>query len=357
MAVTKQTTYISSYTDDGGEGIYLYSFENGKLTLDSLAAATNSPSFLAFHPHRQYVYCVNEHREFDKDGSGGVSAFERDTTTGALKLLNSVSSKGADPCYITIDSAGSHVLVANYTGGSVASYPIRSDGSLGEVTTFIQHSGESKVNPDRQEKAHAHSINLTPSEQFAIALDLGADKAVVYSYDRPHGTLTTKSEYKFQPGDGPRHLVFAPFNRSWLYAVAELTNDIVFLEMSEESGSLQEIQRVAALPEDFKGENLAAEINILPSGKFLYASMRGHDSLAIFAINENNGKLTKVGHQSTEGAHPRHFGIDPTGEYIIVANKDSHNVVVFKIDQDTGLLTKESEVQHRQPVCIKFWKD
>lgn len=321
MAATKQTTYISSYTDDGGEGIYLYSFENGKLTLDSLAAATDNPSFLAFHPNRQYVYCVNENRSFDKDGSGGVSAFERDPVSGALKLLNSVSSKGADPCYITIDSAGSHVLVANYTSGSVTTYPVQSDGSLGEAVTFIQYSGASKVNPVRQENAHAHSINLTPSQQHAIVLDLGADKGVVYKYDHPQGGLTVRSEYKFHPGDGPRHLTFAPFNSAWLYAVAELTNDIVFLEFNEEEGTLHEIQRLPALPEEFKGENLAAEISILPSGKFLYASMRGHDSLAIFSINENTGKLTKVGHQSTEGSHPRHFGIDPTGEYIIVGNK------------------------------------
>lgn len=190
-------------------------------------------------------------------------------------------------------------MVANYSGGTVATFSINSDGSLGEAKTFIEHTGESNVNPEREEKPHAHCIELNPSENYAISVDLGADKAVVYKYDRPHGILTAASEYNFQPGDGPRHLTFAPFNRSWLYAVTELTNDIVLLEFTEESGTLQEIQRLHALPDDFKGENLASEIAIVPSGKFLYASMRGHDSLAIFAINENNGKLTSVGHQST----------------------------------------------------------
>ncbi|KAI8582514.1 hypothetical protein K450DRAFT_297869 [Umbelopsis ramanniana AG] len=351
----KQQAYISSYTDDGGEGVYYYSFENGKLELQSLAATAINPSFMVFHPNRQTVYTVDEHRDFE--GSGGVSAFERNAEDGSLRLKNTVTSKGADPCYITIDNAGSHVIVANYTGGSVATFPAQSDGTVGEATTYIKHTGETKVNPARQEGPHAHSINLTPSGKYAIALDLGADKAVVYKYSSENGALTVANEFKFKAGDGPRHLAFAPFNDSWLYAVAELTNDIVFLEFDEANETLYEIQRVAALPEDFKGDNLAAEISILPSGKFLYASMRGHDSLAIFAINENTGKLTKVGHQHTGGAHPRHFAIDPTGEYIIVANKDSHNLVVFKVDQDTGLLTEvpNSRVEHRQPVCIKFW--
>ncbi|KAG2177675.1 hypothetical protein INT44_008189, partial [Umbelopsis vinacea] len=351
----KQQVYISSYTDDGGEGIYYYTFEDGKLELQSLAATAVNPSFMVFHPNRKTVYTVDEHRDFE--GSGGVSAFERSDEDGSLQLKNTVTSKGADPCYITIDNTGSHVIVANYTGGSVATFPAQTDGTVGEVTSFIKHTGETKVNPARQEGPHAHSINLSPSGKYAIALDLGADKAVIYKYNNEDGALTVANEFKFKAGDGPRHLAFAPFNDSWLYAVAELTNDIVFLEFDEANETLHEIQRVAALPEDFKGDNLAAEISILPSGKFLYSSMRGHDSLAIFAINESTGKLTKVGHQSTGGAHPRHFAIDPTGEYIIVANKDSHNLVVFKIDQDTGLLTEvpDSRVEHRQPVCIKFW--
>jgi 6-phosphogluconolactonase len=212
-------------------------------------------------------------------------------------------------------------LVANYNGGSVATFPVQADGSLGEAKAFIKHSGESKVNAARQEAPHAHSINLTPSEQYAIALDLGDDKAVVYKYDRAHGGLEPTSVFKFKPGDGPRHLVFTPFHHSWCYAVAELSNEIVFLDIDENDGTLSEIQRLPALPEDFQGTNLASEINITPSGKFLYASMRGHDSLSIFAINENNGKLSKVGQQSTHGAHPRHFNIDPSGEYVIVGNK------------------------------------
>jgi 6-phosphogluconolactonase len=321
MSSTSQPTYISSYTDDGGEGIYLYSFKDGKLSLDSLATKASNPSFLAFHPNRTYVYCVNENNDYDQDKSGSVSAYERDSNTGALKLLNTVTSKGAHPCYITIDSAGSHVLVANYNGGSVATFPVQADGSLGEAKAFIKHSGESKVNAARQEAPHAHSINLTPSEQYAIALDLGDDKAVVYKYDRAHGGLEPTSVFKFKPGDGPRHLVFTPFHHSWCYAVAELSNEIVFLDIDENDGTLSEIQRLPALPEDFQGTNLASEINITPSGKFLYASMRGHDSLSIFAINENNGKLSKVGQQSTHGAHPRHFNIDPSGEYVIVGNK------------------------------------
>ncbi|KAH8552693.1 Lactonase, 7-bladed beta-propeller-domain-containing protein [Umbelopsis sp. PMI_123] len=353
----KQAAYISSYTDDGGEGIYYYSFDDGKLQLQSLAAGAVNPSFMVFHPHRQIIYTVDEHRDFE--GSGGVSAYERNPENGSLNLLNTVTSKGADPCYVTVDKSGSHVLVANYTGGSVATFPTQSDGTIGEATTFIKHSGETKVNPARQDAPHAHSINLTPSGRYAIALDLGADKAVVYKYTHETGDLTVASELKFHPGDGPRHLKVSPFNDSWFYAVAELSNNIVFLEFDEASGTLNEIQRLGALPEDFKGENLASEINILPSGKFLYASMRGHDSLAIFAINENTGKLTKVGNQHTGGSHPRHFAIDPTGEYIIVANKDSHNLVVFKVDQATGLLTEvaDSRVNHRQPVCIKFWTE
>ena len=357
-ATGQYLVYIGTYTDKGAsKGIYAYRFNaaTAELTSLGLAAETANPSFLAIHPNHKFLYSVNEVGDYKGHKSGAVSAFSIDQATGKLTLLNQVESRGADPCYITVDKTGKYVLVANYTGGSVATFPVLADGRLGEASAFVQHTGHGP-DPERQEAPHAHSIDLSPDDRFAIVDDLGLDETLVYKFDSSKGSLTPNSPAfaKVAPGAGPRHFAFHP-NGKFAYVVNEMGWTVSAFGYDPGAGVLHPLQTISTLPKDFTGTNSDAEIEVHPSGKFLYASNRGHDSIAVFAIDASQGTLTPIEYASTKGKEPRHFEIAPGGELLFAANEHSGNVVVFRIDQQTGRLTPaEKELQIGAPVCVKF---
>lgn len=352
--------YIGTYTKDDGQGINLLEMdpESGALTLKGVVAETENPSFLTLHPNHRFLYAVNEVGEYKGTPGGGVTAFEIDRDSGALKLLNHQSSKGGDPCHITIDSEGRHVLIANYSGGSVAVLPVQPDGSLAEASDFEQHQGTG-TDPGRQRGPHGHSINLDPTEAFAVAADLGLDQLLVYKYDVKAGTLTANDPpfATLAPSSGPRHFDFHP-NGRLAFAINELASTVTAFQFDPETGILTETQTLSSLPQDFEGTSYTADIHVHPSGRFLYGSNRGHDSIAIFQIDEQAGTLTPLGHQSTGGETPRNFGIDPTGQFLLAANQGTNSVVVFRIETETGaLIPTGHQVEVPMPVCVKFMPD
>jgi 6-phosphogluconolactonase len=348
-------TYTTKYTS---KGIYAYNFNaaTGQLTAIGLAAESKDPSFVAVHPNGKYLYAVNEVGDFNGMKSGAVSAFAIDRKTGALKLLNQVSTHGAGPCFVSLDKSGRFVLVANYDGGSVATFAIQDDGSLSLMKGFVQHSGSS-VDKERQEGPHAHWIGVSPDNRFALVADLGLDDVLVYKLDDVRGGLTPNSPpfAEMKPGSGPRHLVFHP-NGKFAYVVNEMASTVTAFAYSAQKGSLSALQTLPMLPRDYSGVREAAEIAVHPSGKFLYASNRGTaNSIAAYKIDVVKGTLTAAGTFSTTGRIPRNFVIDPTGEFLLAANQDSGNIVVFRIDATTGALTPTGQVAEvPAPVCITF---
>ncbi|MBI3463757.1 MAG: lactonase family protein [Planctomycetes bacterium] len=349
--------YIGTYTNGASKGIYCYHLDlaSGSLTPAGATGGVGSPSFLAIHPSRKFLYAVSERGDPAKGEAGGVSAFALNPASGELTPLNQQSSGGAGPCHLVVDSAGKNVLAANYGGGSVVVLPIAEDGSLREASTFIQHEGKS-VHPQRQAGPHAHSINLDAANRFAVAADLGLDKVLVYRFDSAQGKLTPNDPpaAALSPGAGPRHFAFHPGGQ-FAYVINEMQSTLTAFSYDAKTGVLKDIQTISTLPPGFDGRNSTAEVQVHPSGKFLYGSNRGHDSLAIFAIDQGTGRLTAVGHQPTGGKTPRNFGIDPTGAYVLAANQGSDTVVVFRVDQQTGKLAPTGvKIDVPSPVCVKM---
>jgi 6-phosphogluconolactonase len=268
--------------------------------------------------------------------------------------LNQQSSTGSGPCHLVVDAAGKFVLVANYGGGSVACLPIGADGKLSPASTSIQHQG-SGANKQRQEAPHAHSINLDAANKFAFAADLGLDKVLVYPFDSQKGLQASDKlpPGLLAPGSGPRHFAFHPTGK-YAFVNNEMTSSVTAFAYDSAKGSLTEIQTLSTLPGAVPG-NSTAEIVVHPSGKFVYVSNRGHNSLAMFSCDPATGKLTAIGHQPTGGKIPRNFNIDPSGKLLLAANQESNNVVVFRVDSDSGKLTPAgSEIEVGKPVCVRF---
>lgn len=360
QATGRYIGYIGTYTEGtNSKGIYAFRYDaaSGQVTMIGLAAETTNPSFVAVHPNGRFLYAVNELKNYKGPNSGGVSAFAVDRATGKLTFLNELPSRGADPCYIIVDKEGKHVLVANYTGGSVAVFPIKDDGSLGEASAFVQHTGHG-TNPQRQEGPHAHSIDLSPGERFAYVDDLGLDETLIYKYDSAKGTLTPNDPpfAKLDPNTGPRHFALRPDGK-FAYVVGEMGHTVTVFANDLKKGSLEKLQTISTLPADFSGRNDDAEIEVHPSGKFLYASNRGHESIAVYAIDPAKGTLTLVEITPTGGNEPRSFEIDPTGKLLFAENQKSDDIVVFKIDQKTGKLTATGQkLDVASPICVKFLK-
>ncbi|MFO0890025.1 MAG: lactonase family protein [Isosphaeraceae bacterium] len=351
--------YVGTYT--GGkavsEGIYLLELDpqSGRVTNKGAVAKLTNPSFLAIHPGGKFVYAVNEVGDFQGKGTGAVSALAIDPSSGKLTLLNQQSSVGNGPCHLTVDRIGKNVLVANYGSGSVACLPIGSDGTLSPASSFIQHEGAG-ADPGRQQGPHAHSINLDRANRFAFAADLGLDKVLIYRFDADKGTLTPNEPpfAKVAPASGPRHFAFRPDGK-FAYVINEMANTVTAFAYDAEKGSLDSIQAISTLPDDFKGTSYTAEVQVHPSGKFVYGSNRGHDSIAIFRVDPETGKLTAAGHQSTLGKNPRNFALDPSGSFLLAENQDSDTIAVFRIDSSTGGLTQVGEpISVPMPVCIRM---
>ena len=341
--------YVGTYTGEKSKGIYALRMDKaGKLAPLGLVAETPSPSFLAIHPNKKYLYAVNE------KGAGSVSAFSIDAKTGKLTPLNDQPSHGDGPCHIIVDETGKTVMVANYGAGSIAAYPVQKDGNLGAATAKIQHQGSS-VDSRRQKGPHAHHITTDPSNRYALVCDLGLDKVLIYRFDPAKGSLTPNDPPfgTVKPGAGPRHLAFHPKGR-FAYVNNEMDSTLTVFSFDSKRGALEELQTVSTLPSEVKG-NSTAEIEVHPSGKFVYVSNRGHDSIAAYTIDEKTGRVTFIEHQSSGGRTPRNFAIDPKGEFLLSENQGSHSVVVFRIDPKSGRLVPTGErAEVGSPVCIKF---
>ncbi len=356
---TKLRIYVGTYTSPqtGSKGIYLFELDTQTEALEArgLVSEVASPSFLAVHPHRRFLYAVGEIMEFQGKKAGAVSAFLINHDTGKLTLLNQQPSGGQGPCHVTVEPGGKCVLVANYTSGTVAALPIDNNGRLEAPKSVIQHQG-SGPNTRRQASPHAHSINVDPAGRFALAPDLGADKVFIYRFDASAGTLVANDPpaAKPAPGSGPRHFAFHPAGR-FAYVINELASTVTAFTYDAAHGALSEIQTISTLPAGFSEPSFTADIHVHPSGKFLYGSNRGHDSLAIFSIDRETGRLTPIGHQSTRGKWPRNFAIDPSGRWLLAANQNSNSLVLFRIDPQTGLLTPTGTIAEvPSPSCVQF---
>lgn len=346
--------YAGTYTSETSRGIYAWRFQpgTGEITALGLAGEASNPSFLAIHPNRQYLYAVREVEDY-QGKSGAVTAFAVDGQSGKLHMLNTVSSRGAGPCYVAVDRSGRDVLVANYSGGSVAVLPLREDGRLGPASFMDQHHG-SGTNPVRQKEPHAHSINVSPDNRFALSADLGLDRVFVYRFDPVSATLTQWKGTNLKPGSGPRHFTFDRNGRR-VYVINELASTVTAFAYDHKNAELRELQTVSTLPPGFHGDNSTAEIVAHPNGKFLYGSNRGHDSIAVFEVNRKGDPLRLIANTPTEGSVPRNFAIDPTGRFLFAANQKSGNIVVFRIDPKSGALTPTGQkLEVSSPVCIRF---
>ena len=350
--------YFGTYTGPKSQGIYVSRFDaaTGRLSTPELAVATPNPSFLVSHPNGRRLYAVNELDEFRGEKAGSASAFAIDATTGRLSLLGDASTKGTGPCHLSLDKTARHLFVANYGGGSVAVLPVREEGGLGPASSFVQHTGRGPK--DNQEAPHAHAIAVDPANRFALVADLGLDKLLVYAFDAAAGTLgvAPATFAALKPGSGPRHFAFHP-NGRFVFEVNEITLTLGSFRYDPASGSLTEIQTVSTLPDGVAvtPEMSGAEIEIHPSGRFVYASNRGHDSIAVFAVDGDKGTLRKVEVVLAGGKTPRGFTLDPTGAFLLAANQGSDTVVVFRIDPATGRLTRTAHsVTVGTPVSVAF---
>lgn len=356
LAADKINVFIGTYTGGPSKGIYSYelNLQDGSLHQAGLAAEIASPSFLAIHPNKHFLYAVNEVENFGGQKAGAVTGFKIDSSGTKLEKINDATSGGPGPCHLSIDKSGKFVLVANYSGGSVEVLPINNKGELGRPTSFIQHTGSS-VNKQRQGEPHAHSINLDPRNHFAVVADLGLDKVFVYRFDSKNGNLAPNDPpfTSLAPGSGPRHFAFHPNGKN-AYVINEILSTATAFSWDGDKGSLSQLQTVSTLPNGPVAGNSTAEIQVHPSGKFVYGSNRGQNTIAVFSVDPS-GKLTHVENESTRGKTPRNFGIEPSGKYLIAANQDSDTLAVFRIDQKTGALDPVGEtVSAPKPVCVKF---
>ncbi len=353
-----ELVFVGTYTHKtASKGIYALRFDDrsGKLSALVLGAESVDPSFVAVDSSGKYLYAVNEVGNYAGSKSGAVSAYAIDRSSGKLTLLNQVPSGGADPCFVTFDKTGKYLLVANYTGGSVAVFPIGADGKLGAASATEQHQGHGVVE-ERQEGPHAHWIATSPDNRYALEVDLGTDEVLVDKFDASGGTLTPNDPpyTNVEPGAGPRHLAFSP-NGKFVYLTNELGSTVTVFSYDAAAGTLEAKQTIGTLPGDYTGPNSTAEIVVHPSGKFLYVSNRGRDSIAVFGIAAKTGLLTSIGDFLTRGKTPRNFVIDSSGHFLLVANQESNDIEVFRIDAGSGALEFTGErLEVPAPADIAF---
>lgn len=351
--------YVGTYTGGDSKGIsrFILDRSTGNVSAPEVTTGVVNPSFLAIHPTQRYLYAVSEIEDMNGKKTGGVTAFAIDPKTGALKALNQQPSEGAGPCHLVVDNAGKNVLVANYGGGSVAVIPIKEDGSLEEPSCSIQHEGSS-VNKSRQEKPHAHSINLDRDNNFAFVADLGLDKVMIYRFDANKGTLEPNDPpfVKIHPGAGPRHFAFHP-EGEFAYVINEIDCTVTAMKYDPRNGELTPIQTISTLPPGtpMQDSYSTAEVVVHPSGKLLFGSNRGHDSIARYTIDPATGKLAFLGTTPTQGKTPRNFAVDPTGTILLAENQETGTIVLFRIDAATGNLTPTgTSLKIPRPVCIRM---
>jgi len=362
----KEFIFIGTYTENikfgtgailegKGEGIYILSFDSstGKLEPYRTVTGVVNPSYLCLRSDNRFLYAVNELKQYEGKVCGSVSAFEINRKDVSLRLLNKQPTQGTDPCHVCLDNTEKRLFVSNFMSGSVCVFPVSHDGSLGEAAQFIQHTGSSK-DPVRQTGPHAHSLTFDRNNRFAFVPDLGIDKVMVYKLDAAAGNLThgIAPDHVVPPGYGPRHFAFHP-NGRFAYLINELVSTISVFHYEEETGCLAELQNVRTVRKEFSGQNICADIHIGPRGRFLYGSNRGEDSIVIYKIDEESGRLSYSGHKDSGGKTPRNFSIDTTGGYLLAANQDSDTICVFRIDEETGNLSQVDSMAIPTPVCVK----
>lgn len=354
--------YVGTFTTPsrGGKAVGIDVFRmdqtTGALTCVQTVPNVANPSFLAIHPNGRSLYCNNAIPDYEGQASGAVSAFAIAPDSGRLTFLNQQPSGGTNPAHVSVDPTGRYALAANYGGGSVAVLPIEADGRLGAPTDIVPHRGPPGPVRSRQEASHAHQIPFDPSGQFVLVNDLGLDRTYVYRLDAANGRLVPNDPpfVAAEPGAGPRHLAFHP-NRRHVYVLNEIASSIRQHAWDERRGTLAPLATVSTLPAGFQGQSTTAQILVAPSGRFVYASNRGNDSIAIFAVDAETGRLTPIGHESTRGRTPRNFNIDPSGTFLYAANQDSDTIVTFRVDIEIGRLTATGQVtEAKTPVCILF---
>ncbi len=360
-AASSYLAYVGTYTASSSKGIYSFRFDpaTGQLKPIGVAAELPNPSFLATDPQHRFLYAVTEMGPEpgadDYKKNGFVSSYSIDRKTGALTLLNKVDAGGGGSCHLVVDKTGKMLFVANYGSGNVASFAIKADGSIGERTGFYQLSGSS-VDAARQKGPHAHAVVLSPDNRFLFVPDLGTDQIKIYRVDAQKGTFAPNdpASAPVKAGYGPRHFAFGR-GAKYAYALCEMGSSVAVFSYDPAKGSLTPIQTISNLPDDFKGEDNSAEIEVDRSGRFLYASNRGNDSITVFAIDPAKGTLTKVEVVPTQGKTPRNFALDPTGKYLIAANQDSSTIVVFRVDPKDGQLKPAGQpIDTPSPIAILF---
>jgi 6-phosphogluconolactonase len=370
----KYLVFVGTYTTKTeSKGIYAYEFDSdaGKLAPKGVATETRDPSWVVVHPSGKFLYAANEAGK-----ASTVSAFAIEAKSGKLTLVSQLPALGEDPCYLSFDRTGKYVFVANYTSGNVVVFPVNADGKLGAATANVRDEGKLGPNKERQDGPHAHWIETPNGNGMVFVADLGLDQVLIYPFEPKTGSLasdkvatSTRSStaspgwsVTLSPGTGPRHVAFSRgrlFYGRFLYVLGELRSSVtVFKSPGSDVDNFHSIQQISTLPKGFSGRNDAAEIAIHPNGKNLYASNRGHDSIAVFAIDPKNGRLKPVSDVPTGGKEPRHFAIDPSGKYLLAENQFSNNIVVFKIDAATGGLTPTGQVvEVPSPVNIAFLQE
>jgi 6-phosphogluconolactonase len=343
------TVLIGTHVSGPGKGFSVAHFDTatGLLTKPTLLTEASAPAYFIIAPDGRRLYTCNS--------PGFVSAYAIENSAGKLRFLNQQPSGGGDPSYISMDKTSHYVFVANYQGGSIAAWALKPDGSLGERTAYIQQTGSS-IDPQRQTHAYAHSIVIDPSNRFALVADLGTDRLYVYRFNVKDGSLTPNDPafVKVTPGSGPRHVVFHP-NGRFVYLVTEMGDTVIFFHWDGQRGVLTEQQSISTLPPEFHGISVSAEIKVHPNGRFLYTSNRGRDSIAVFSINAESGRLTRIQDVPSGGRWPRNFDFDPTGHWMLVTNHESNNAAVLRLDPQTGLLTPVGQpVEVPFPFCPRF---
>jgi 6-phosphogluconolactonase len=351
--------YAGTYTNtkSNSKGIYVFWLKTRNLEVSQnitlvpvgLAAETENPSFFDLDLKRRLLFAVNELEK------GAVSAFSIDSSTGMLKLINKVGSGGAGPCHVTLDRSGKFLLVANYDSGSVSVFPVAADGRLSEAAQVIQHKGKS-IHPDRQTGPHAHCVTMDLANRFAFVCDLGVDKVFSYRFDAASGRLAPNDPpaQSTRSGSGPRHMVFRPDGK-FAYVINELNSTVTTYLYESPAGKLNEVQTVSSLPEYYDGPNTAAEVDIHPTGRYLYVSNRGNNTVILFNVDAEKGTLTYVEEQGTGGNTPRHFGIQPSAEHLVIANQDTDQLLASRIDAGNGRLKPSGLFAVcPSPACAKF---
>ncbi|MBC8080379.1 MAG: lactonase family protein [Gorillibacterium sp.] len=346
--------FIGSYADTSEPGVYICQYHEltGELQLLDMVSGLRNPTFLDVDAEAERLYVLMEEQDAAGKRYGAVAAFEINLCSGTLVLLNKIATLPSPTCHLTLDKARRFLITASYHGGMVGLSPILADGRIGETLDSHQHVGSSLL--PAQCQARCHSATLDASNQFAIVCDLGLDKIISYQLDSQSGRLVPRSEAKLNPGSGPRHFVFHPY-LPFAYVINELNSTITGFTYAEETGELTEIQTISTLPATYSEDNACADIHISPDGRYLYGSNRGHDSLAVYAVDSTAGTLTIVEYAPTLGGHPRNFALSRDGRFVWVANRDSNHVVTFSRDAETGkLLPTGYELSIAKPVCIRF---